>query len=246
MVFALSMMLCVQIQSAYTYDTNSVMNVTNHFMKLDAGVWNQLFNTYSSASLHVISLSVEEIAALTNHVVAVIRVGIDIVLMVGIYNNMGFLSKYLILARFTLLFALIQPAPVMFMHFMQWNFPLMMVVGFNNSFHFCGLHKIIWLNMFWVVKYSYNIVVYVVNFVLYVISFIGYTIGNFAEITTGNFLWQIGETTAPMTITTWIKGVSISIALFAILIATQCERVPNTGFYKNWIRAIFPWPYFIR
>jgi len=118
MAFALSMMLCVQIQSAYTYDTNSVMNVTNHFMKLDAGVWNQLFNTYSSASLHVISLSVEEIAALTNHVVAVIRVGIEIVLMVGIYNNMGFLWKYLILARFTLLFALIQPAPVMFMHFM--------------------------------------------------------------------------------------------------------------------------------
>jgi len=122
----------------------------------------------------------------------------------------------------------------------------MMVVGFNNSFHFCGLHKIIWLNMFWVVKYSCNIVVYVVNFVLYVNSFIGYTIGNFAEITTGNFLWQIGETTAPMTITTWIKGVSISIALFAILIATQYERVPNTGFYKNWIRAILPWPYFIR
>jgi len=90
MVFALSMMLCVQIQSAYTYQTNSKLNLTNHFVKLDAGVWNQLFNTYSSASLYVIHLSAKEIAELTDHVVAVVRVGIDVVLMVASTIIWGF------------------------------------------------------------------------------------------------------------------------------------------------------------
>jgi len=90
MVFALSMMLCVQIQSAYTYQTNSKLNLTIHFVKLDAGVWNQLFNTYSSASLYVIHLSAKEIAELTDHVVAVVRVGIDVVLMVASTIIWGF------------------------------------------------------------------------------------------------------------------------------------------------------------
>jgi len=160
---------------------------------------------------------------------------------------MGFFLKYLILARFTLLFALIKPAPGMFVHFMEWNFPHMVVVGFNGTgFHFCGLFEILWHNMFWVFKYSWNIVLYVVNFVLYVVSFIGYTISYFADITTGIFLWEISAHTAPVIITTWMKGVSISIALVVILIATQCEHVPNIVLYKNWFRAILPWPYFIR
>lgn len=244
-IFALCVMLCVQIESAYTFDVSS--KVKRLYNQLDADVWKQVSQPYSSSSLHVITLTAEEIAGMKDQRILTMRVVIDVILMIGIYNNMGFMSKYLTIARCMLLFALLQPEPMMFMHFTQWNFTHMMVVGFNSTgFHFGGLLDIVWHNMFWLVKYSWCLVLCIINFILVIIEYIGWSIGAFAMVTTGDFKWQNDYTPVPIAFTTWMKGVSISIAVLVILVATQCERVSSAAFYKKMSGVILPWPYFIR
>jgi len=201
LVLALSMMLVAQIDSAFTFDRTPYMHVVPTVEVLKSGVWDRVRKVYSSETFSVIALDRHEIAQLTAHAVMAVRIGIDVVLTIGIYNNMGCLCRYLTLARFILLFVLINPAAGMFVHFMDWNFPHMLVVGLNGTgLDVFGLMRILWYNMSWVVRYSLNMVCYLLNLVLWLVSMIGYTIGEFSKIAMdGRSQSDTPEGSVPMT-----------------------------------------------
>ena len=120
----------------------------------------------------------------------------------------------------------------------------MVVVGLSGtglSLH-C-LMQILWYNLSWVLRYSYNMVCYMVNFILWVVKSIGYTIEEFSNLSMPS---QSTDDFVPMTVQAWLKGVTIIFAVLVVLLVMHYQGVSSTKFAEMQFRSWLPWPYFIR